>query len=102
MATIRMPKRPEDYVATNHYWTGGYGIRFRAFRNNICGHNGSIPSCAGRECEFYRRGECYAGSVGLKCTWPYYWRRVDKDGNILDRDGHIQWTAKEAKTLHYD
>jgi len=63
----------------------------------ISTHNGAIPECAGIQCEFFRRGECWAEDVGVKCTWPYYWLRVDDEGNVLDRDGHIKYTKEQVE-----
>lgn len=84
---MKKPKRPKDFIDNN-------GQRYRAFENVIKEHNGAIPSCAYRECTFFRRGECWATDYGCGCTWPYFWRKVDKDGNILDRDGFVYYTKE--------
>ncbi len=94
---MRIPKKPADFINTADNWTGGVGQRFKAFKNNFAESNGAIPSCAGRTCEFYRRECCWRESVGIKCVWPYYWRRVDKDGNVLDRDGRIIYTKEQVE-----
>ena len=92
MARIRLPKKPEDFVSDK--WTGKPQM-FRAFQNIMCESNGAIPRCAGRDCEFFRRGECWIDSVERHCVWPYFWRRVDEEGNVLDRDGFIWIKAQK-------
>lgn len=79
MPSIKIPKKPDDFEYKGQTWT--------AFMNNY-DSNGALRSCAGRDCDFFRRGECWINDYGDRhCIWPYFWRRKDKEGNILDRDG---------------
>lgn len=97
MANIKIPKKPDDFFIQKPEWRNGTSERYKAFRNVICNSNGAIPACAGLQCTFYRKGECWAEDYGAKCTWPYYWKKVDDDGNVLDRDGHILYTKEEVE-----
>lgn len=69
------------------------------YENPFTESNGAIPPCAKRMCHFYRRETCMIEDYGHKCIWPYFWRQVDKDGNVLDRDGWIIYTKEKAEEI---
>ena len=95
MCKITIPNRPQDFIVTAEdcgIYTAHIGEHYRAYLNN----SGEMPRCAGRECTFLRQGYCTIDAVGHHCTWPYFWRKIDKDGNVLDRDGWIYMTKKES------
>ena len=94
---MKYPKKPEDFVETKPGWGTGIGQRFKAFMNIERESNGAIPVCAGKQCEFFRRGECWATDAGLQCVHPYFWRRVDDCGNVLDRDGWVLYSKNEVE-----
>ena len=98
---LKIPKRPADFTITDEdtQYKANVGETYRAYLNTMCSHNGAIPSCAGRECDFFRRGECTIEDIGHRCIWPYFWRRMDKDGNILNRDGWILYTKEQAEKI---
>lgn len=92
---INIPNRPEDFIVTTEdcgQWTAHIGEHYRAYLNR----SGSMPECAGRDCHFLRQGYCTIDAVGRECIWPYFWRKVDKDGNVLDRDGWVYMTKEES------
>ena len=95
---IKIPDRPEDFIVTAEdcgQWTAHIGEHYRAYLNE----SGDLPKCAGRQCTFLRQGCCYIEYVGHKCIWPYFWRKIDKDGNVLDRDGWIMWTKEQSDRI---
>jgi hypothetical protein len=98
---MRTPKRPADFTVRpeDTKWPALVGKTFRAYENYCAEPNGAIPPCAKRMCHFYRRETCMIEDYGHKCVWPYFWRQVDKDGNILDRDGWIIYTKEKAEEI---
>ena len=98
MAAIRIPDRPQDFIVEEKdcgQWTAHIGEHYRAYLNVF----GELPRCAGRQCTFLRQGDCNIELLGHKCIWPYFWRKIDKDGNVLDRDGRIIYTKEESDKI---
>lgn len=78
-----MKTKPRDIVIN--------GERFIEVENIIHTSNGAIPECGGTHCHFYRRGECWINEYTKnteQCRWPYIWKKVNKEGYVVDRDGN--------------
>ena len=94
---ITIPDRPADFIVTAEdcgQWTAHIGEHYRAYLNTS-----NMSECVGRECHFFRRGECFIDGVGHHCVPPYFWRKIDKDGNVLDRDGWVMWTKEQSDKI---